>query len=83
MSQQESNVKMDFEFEFEFKLDRKNIRGIFGIAEKATIVGVEFHSNTTLSPLDVEKCMYQITHLIASKTRTTNQLREEKSNEWN
>jgi hypothetical protein len=81
MSQQES--KTELEIEFEFKLGKKQIRGIFGVAEKSTVFGIEVHSSSALSPLEVEKTLYQITHLIAQKTRTMQQLIEEKKNAWN
>ena len=81
MSQPESRVEL--EIHFDFILEDKKFSGIFGMSDKGKVFFVEVHRPTPMNPLDVEKCLYQVAHIIAEKTKTDNYLTEEKLRVWN
>jgi hypothetical protein len=80
MSQENYNI--DIEFAFAFSFGEKKYQGLLGLADTGKDMFIKIESNEIMRPLDTEKALYQIAHILAEKTRTVSQLTEEKRNIW-
>lgn len=76
--------KQDYEItvEFGFSFGEHEYRGELILLGEGKDLQINIRTNKPMRPLDLEKALYQIAHIIAEKTQTKGQLRREKINIW-
>jgi hypothetical protein len=82
MSQRDSKSP-EVEVRFGFEIGERKFEGIVGLGNEGKILALEVHASKYMRPIDVEKVLYQVAHLIAEKTDTLKQFKQEKMNVWN
>lgn len=81
MSHPNSNLELEVAFEFEIK--NRKYRGVMTIENNARNMYLEISSINPMRPVDLEKALYQVAHVLAEKTSTLKQFKQEKLDVWN